>query len=127
MSLFDVSLRTFHLCFMYWNKLFGNPEKLSGKFYRLLSKLFISSNRDIPWMNYIKLDLMKRVSAIYGVIKNILTLNFLMLLLSKDLKMFFLILTILQEGNIIQNSKLSSNWRIVFCDCMLFIETIFVN
>jgi hypothetical protein len=112
---------------MYWNKLFGNPEKLSGKFYRLLSKLFISSNRDIPWMNYIKLDLMKRVSAIYGVIKNILTLNFLMLLLSKDLKMFFLILTILQEGNIIQNSKLSSNWRIVFCDCMLFIETIFVN
>ena len=43
------------------------------------------------------------------------------------LKMFFLILTILQEGNIIQNSKLSSNWRIVFCDCTLFIETIFVN
>ena len=86
MSLFDVSLRTFHLCFMFWYKLFGNPEKLSGKFYRLLSKLFISGNRDIPWMNYIKLDLMKRVPAIYGVIKNILTLNFLRLLLSKDLK-----------------------------------------
>ena len=71
---------------MYWNKLFGNPENLSGKFSRLLSKLFISGNRDIPWMNYIKIDLMKRVSAIYGVIKNILTLNFLRLLLSKDLK-----------------------------------------
>jgi len=34
---------------------------------------------------------------------------------------------ILQEGNIIQNSKPSSNWRIIFCDWMLFIETIFVN
>jgi hypothetical protein len=71
---------------MYWDKFFGYPDKLSGKFYRLLSKLFISCNRDIPWMNYIKIDLMKRVSAIYGVIKNILTLNVLRLLLSKDLK-----------------------------------------
>jgi hypothetical protein len=30
------------LCF--WNKIVGNPDKLSGKIYRLLSKLFISGN-----------------------------------------------------------------------------------
>jgi hypothetical protein len=35
------------LCF--WNKIVGNPDKLSGKIYRLLSKLFISGNRNIPW------------------------------------------------------------------------------
>jgi hypothetical protein len=29
-------------------------DKLSGKIYSLLFKLFISDNRDIPWMNYIK-------------------------------------------------------------------------
>jgi hypothetical protein len=29
-------------------------DKLSGKIYSLLFKLFISGNRDIPWMNYIK-------------------------------------------------------------------------
>ena len=40
------------LCF--WNKIVGNPDKLSGKIYRLLFKLFISGNRDILWMNYIK-------------------------------------------------------------------------
>jgi hypothetical protein len=61
--------------------------------------------------------LMKQVSAIYGMVKNILTLNFLRLLLNKDcminiFKNGFQILTILQEGNIIQNS----NWRIIFCD-----------
>jgi hypothetical protein len=33
----------------FWNKIVGNPDKLSGKIYRLLSKLFISGNRDIPW------------------------------------------------------------------------------
>ena len=40
------------LCF--WNKILGNPDKLSGKIYRLLFKLFKSGNRDISWMNYIK-------------------------------------------------------------------------
>ena len=30
----------------------GNPVKLSGKIYRILFKLFISGNRDIPWMDY---------------------------------------------------------------------------
>jgi hypothetical protein len=40
------------LCF--WNKIVGNTDKLSGKIYRLLFKLFISGNRDIPWMNYVK-------------------------------------------------------------------------
>ena len=122
MSFFDVSLRTFQLCFMYWNKLFGNPEKLSGKFYRLLSTLFISGNKDIPWMNYIKSIFDETgFSNIYGMVKNISTLNFLRLLLNKDCKINifkngFQILTILQEGNIIQNSKLNSNWRIIFCD-----------
>jgi hypothetical protein len=33
------------LCF--WNKIVGNPDKLSGKIYRLLFKLFICGNRDI--------------------------------------------------------------------------------
>jgi hypothetical protein len=40
------------LCF--WNKIVSNPDKVSGKIYRLLFILFISGNRDIPWMNYIK-------------------------------------------------------------------------
>ena len=33
--------------FCFWNKIVGNPDKLSGKTYRLLFKLFISGNRDI--------------------------------------------------------------------------------
>ena len=40
------------MCF--WDEIVGNPDKLSGKIYRLLFKLFISGNRDIPWMNGIK-------------------------------------------------------------------------
>jgi hypothetical protein len=32
----------------------GNPVKISGKTYRLLFRLFMSGNRDIPWMNYTK-------------------------------------------------------------------------
>ena len=39
------------LCF--WSKLVGNPDKiLSGKIYRLLFRLFIRGNRDIPWLDY---------------------------------------------------------------------------
>ena len=118
---------------MYWNKLVDMPDKLSGKLYRLLSKLFISGNRDIPWMNYIKLVFDETgFSNIWGDQKYINPEFFKVTIKQRfersiHLKMLFLILTILQEGNIIQNSKLSSNWRIVFCDCMLFIETIFVN
>ena len=38
----------------FWNKIVGNPDKLSGQIYRLLFDLLISGNRDIPWVNYIK-------------------------------------------------------------------------
>ena len=48
----ELQIKINMLCF--WNKIVGNPDKLSGKIYRLLFKLFISGNRDIPWMNYIK-------------------------------------------------------------------------
>jgi hypothetical protein len=39
---------------VFLEQIVSNPDKLSGKIYRLLFKLFISGNRDIPWMNYIK-------------------------------------------------------------------------
>ena len=45
--LMELQIKIKMLCF--WNKLVGNPDKiLSGKIYRLLFKLFISGNRDIP-------------------------------------------------------------------------------
>ena len=47
----ELQIKIKMLCF--WNKLVGNPDKLlSGKIYRLLFKLFIRDNRDIPWMDY---------------------------------------------------------------------------
>ena len=107
------------LCF--WNKILGNPDKLSGKIYRLLFKLFKSGNRDISWMNYIKSIFDETgFSNIWDGQKYINT-EFLKVLLNKDCKINifkngFQILTIPQEGNIIQNSKLNSNWRIIFCD-----------
>jgi hypothetical protein len=44
----ELKIKIKMLCF--WNKIVGNPDKLSGKIYRLLFKLFISGNRDISWM-----------------------------------------------------------------------------
>ena len=55
------------LCF--WNKIVGNPDKLSGKIYRLLFKLFICGNRDIHGWIILNQYLMKQVSAIYGMVK----------------------------------------------------------
>jgi hypothetical protein len=72
---------------VFLEQIVGNPDKLSGKTYRLLFKLFISGNRDIPWMNYIKSIFDETgFSNIYGMVKNISTLNFLRLLLNKDCK-----------------------------------------
>ena len=47
----ELQIKIKMLCF--WNKLVSNPDKLlSGKIYRLLFKLFMCGNRDIPWMDY---------------------------------------------------------------------------
>jgi hypothetical protein len=48
----ELQIKMKMLCF--WNKIVGNPDKLSDQIYRLLFKLLISGNRDIPWVNYIK-------------------------------------------------------------------------
>ena len=39
----ELQIKIKMLCF--WNKIVGNPDKLSGKIYILLFKLFISGNR----------------------------------------------------------------------------------
>ena len=42
----DLQIEIQMLCF--WSKFVGNPVKISGKIYRLLFRLFMSGNRDIP-------------------------------------------------------------------------------
>ena len=114
----ELQIKIKMMCF--WNKLVGNPDKfLSGKIYRLLFKLFIRCNREIPWMDYTTSIFDEIGLAIYGMVKNTLTLICWRILLNKDYKINifkngFQISKIRQEGNIIQNSKLSSNRRFIF-------------
>ena len=47
----ELQIKIKMLCF--WNRLVGNPDMLlSDKIYRLLFRLFIRGNRNIPWMDY---------------------------------------------------------------------------
>ena len=83
--LMELQIKIKMMCF--WNKLVGNPDKfLSGKIYRLLFKLFIRCNRDIPWMDYTTSIFDEIGLAIYGMVKNTLTLICWRLLLNKDYK-----------------------------------------
>ena len=105
-----------------WNKLVGNPDRLlSGKIYRLLFKLCIRGNRNILWMDYATsiFDETGLSNIWHG--QKYINADFLKVTIKERLqinifKNGFQISTILQEGNIIQNSKLSSNWRIIFFD-----------
>jgi hypothetical protein len=61
----ELQIKIKMLCF--WNKIVGNPHKLSGKIYRLLSKLIISGNRE---PNTSKLDtLMHQIISILNTVK----------------------------------------------------------
>ena len=116
----ELQMKIKMLCF--WNRLVGNPDMLlSDKIYRLLFRLFIRGNRNIPWMDYATSIFDETgLSNIWDGEKYI-NPDFLKVTIKQRLviNMFkngFQISTILQEGNIIQNSKLSSNWKIIFFD-----------
>ena len=107
----ELQIKIKMLCF--WNRLVGNPDMLlSDKIYRLLFRLFIRGNRNIPWMDYATSIFDETgLSNIWDGQKYInsdfLKVTIKQRLLINIFKNGFQISTILQEGNIIQNSKLS--------------------
>ena len=101
----ELQIKIKMLCF--WNKILGNPDKLSGNIYRLLFKL---CNRDISWMNYIKSIFDETGFSNIWDGQKYINPEFLKVLLNKDCKINifkngFQILTIPQEGKLfkIQN------------------------
>ena len=116
----ELQIKIKMLCF--WNKLVGNSDKLlSGKIYRLLFKLFIRGNRDIPWMDYAtsmfdETGLRNIWDGQKFINHDCLKFTIKQRLQTNIFKNGFPISTIFQEGNIFQISKLSSNWRIIFFD-----------
>ena len=48
----DIQIKIKMLCF--WNKLITQEDKLSGKMYKIVFKMYENGNRDIKWVNYIK-------------------------------------------------------------------------